>query len=185
MVNIDAPETYECHECKDTLNPDVDDCRWSSIVESWFCWSCYESDTQYASTVILVDEDVRKYYVADNFVFDEYGDDLHGTNLTIRREYKQTDGWRGYSIDGWSDVLTGWTTGGWDDPIARRKADFNEWAEGIGSGELIPPCPVAVVSDPTSNVFSTAISVLVPTDSVDVFRDWLGEDADNLNNALS
>lgn len=186
-VDIDAPETYECHECKTVINPDVDDCRWSSIEEEWYCWSCFESDTQYASTVLICrGEEPEKYYVADAFVFDQYGDDP--TKLKFSRTYTQTDGWRGFhttSIEGWESVLDGWTTGGWDDSVAMRKATFNQWAEDIASGELFPPCPVAIVSDPTSNLFSTAITVLVPKDSVDSFRDWLGEDADHLSNSLS
>lgn len=186
-VDIDAVETYKCPECETEINPDVDDCRWSPIAEEYFCWGCYESDVQYASTVVIVeDNNVRKYMVADNFIEDEYGDEPRGIEFT--RTYHSTDGWRGYhatSIDGWTDVLDGWTTGAWGDAVGNRKANFNSWAEDIIGLNVYPPCPVAIVSDPTSNVFSIAITVLVPENSVDLFRDWLGEDADYLNNALS
>lgn len=191
-IDIDSPETYECPDCKATIDPDVDDCRWSNVKDEWYCYSCFESDTQYSSTVVVVDGSSQdKYYVADAFVFDEYGDEP-SNGLTFTRTYTSTSGWRGYyttSINGpsgdWVDVLDGWTTGSWGDPIADRKARFNDWAEQIIEGELIPPCAVAIVSDPTSNVFSTAITVLVPSVSVNSFRDWLGEDADYLHNALS
>lgn len=186
-VDIDSPETYECPDCQTTINPDVDDCQWSNVKDEWYCWSCYESDTQHASTVTIVDEGVvEKFHVADAFVFDEYGEEPR--RLTLSRIYTSTDGWRGYyttSIKGWVDALNGWTTGAWGDATADRKAVFNDWAESLIEGELVPPCPIAIVSDPTSNLFSTAITVLVPATSVDTFRDWLGEEADELTNSLS
>lgn len=190
-VNIDAPETHECPECEAIIDPEDGDCQWSNIYDTYYCWSCYESDVQYASTVTVVEEGaVEKFTVADAFVFDQYGEEP--LRLRFSRAYHSTDGWRGYhetsmsdQNGAWVDVLNGWTTGAWGDSVGERKAVFNEWAENIISGELFPPCAVAIISDPTSNVFSTAITVRVPADSVDLFRDWLGEDSEQLHNSLS
>ena len=187
-MNIDAPETHECGNCKETINPEVDDCQWSPIAEEWFCWGCYESDTSDASTVTVVvgDGEPQKFYVADNFVFNQYGDEPMGFKLS--RTYTSTDVWRGYyttTIEGWVDALNGWTTSAWGDSVGERKSVFNDWMEDIISGDKFPPCQVAFVCDPTSNVFSTAITVLVPADAVDTFRDWLGEAEDDLQHSLS
>lgn len=186
-VNIDAPETHECPECEAIIDPEDGDCQWSNIYDTYYCWSCYESDVQYASTVTVVEEGaVERFTVADAFVFDQYGEEP--SRLMMSRTYHSTDDWRGYhetTISGWSKVLDGWTTVSWGDSVGERKATFNEWAENLIAGELFPPCPVAVVSDPTSNLFSTAVTVLVPADKVDIFRDWLGEEEDNLNHSLS
>ena len=79
--------------------------------------------------------------------------------------------------------MNGWTTGGWDDSIARRKQVFNQWAESVLSTELESPAPIAIVSDPTSNVFSMGISVLTPEPNR--IKEWLGEEFDSLYGALS
>jgi hypothetical protein len=44
---------------------------------------------------------------------------------------------------------------------------------------------VALVRDPTSNVFSTAISVLVADGNVATFTEWLNGDLENLRYALT
>jgi hypothetical protein len=58
--------------------------------------------------------------------------------------------------------MEGWTTGGWDDPVAQKKQIFNQWAERLLAGEIDYEMPIAIVADPTSNVFSMGISVLTP-----------------------
>ena len=183
--------TDKCIECNEVqVDPDgSDDSRWSSVKDGLVCWSCYESGQAYPSVINLVDSDeVKKIYVGDLDIHDEYGDPIDSSKLNIKREYVSTGGYRGYentTIEGWQDVLDGWTTGGWDDPIARKKADFNNWAEALLTQEIYPPCSVAIVTDPTSNVFSTAITVLVKTDNVQTFREWLADDYEDLHNSLS
>lgn len=181
-------EETKCAECGTPVDPEGgDDSRWSSVKEETVCWGCYESAQMYASVVHIVDGDeTTKIYVGDLDIHSEYGDPVF--DLDVKREYVSTDAWRGYyntTIDGWIDVLDGWTTGSWGDPIADRKANFNVWAEALLTNEIYPPCSVAIVTDPTSNVFSTAITVLVKKDDVESFRAWLADDYDNLYNALT
>jgi len=188
-VDIDALEEHLCVECKEPVDPEGnDDSRWSSVKEDYVCYSCYESDTQSCSTIHLIEGDlVVKIYVGDLDIFNEYGDPVDGS-LRIRREWVSSDTWRGYHntiIAGWVDVLSGWTTGGWGDPVADRKANFNEWAEALLTQEIYPPCSVAIVTDPTSNLFSTAITVLVKERDVKSFREWLSDEYDDLNSSLS
>jgi hypothetical protein len=117
---------------------------------------------------------------------DEYGDDMFRTNITVNREYVHSSAWRGYfntTIEGWTQVMDGWTTGGWGDPIAERKQTFNEWAESLMTGDLVPPVPVAIVADPTSNVFSMGISVLTPEPAK--LKEWINGDFETLYGALS
>jgi hypothetical protein len=185
---METTEENKCIECSETVDHDGgDDSRWSSIKEGVVCWSCYESGQSYPSVIHLIDvATTARIYVGDLDIHDEYGDTISG--LDIKREYISTDGWRGYentTIEGWVNVLDGWTTGGWDDAIGRRKADFNEWAQALIDQEIYPPCPVAIVTDPTSNVFSTAVTVLVKQDDVGSFRAWLADDYDGLHTSLS
>lgn len=152
-----------------------------------YCETCHDHDLQYASTVIVVDGGERRtYHVGDLFVEDEWCE-TDGIPYRFTRTYHRTDAWRGYhetTIDGWTELTSGWTTGGWGDPIADRKQRFNQWANDVCSGEAECPVPLAIVSDPTSNVFSTAIGVFVPTSDVDTVKEWLGESLDDLVTAL-
>jgi len=176
----------KCCECEEIVDTEGD-FGWSTVKEEYLCMGCYESDQTHASTVHIVDDGaVLKYHIGDHIRMDEYGDDMYRTNITINREYVHTGGWRGYyntTIEGWAQVMDGWTTGGWGDPIAERKQTFNEWAESLLTGELEPPVPVAIVLDPTSNVFSMGISVLTPEPNR--LKEWINGDFDALYGALS
>lgn len=176
----------KCCECEEIVDTEGDH-GWSAVKEDYLCWGCYESDQTYSSTIQLVtDGVVRKYYIGDHIRMDEFGDDLYNTNVTINREYIHSDAHRGHyetTIEGWTDIMNGWTTGSWGDPIADRKATFNDWAEALLTGELEAPAPVAIVADPTSNVFSMGISVLTPEPNL--IKEWLGEEFDSLYGALS
>jgi hypothetical protein len=183
---MSTEEENKCCDCNEPIDTDGD-FGWSYVEEDYLCTSCYESDSNHVSTVIVIDDsEPAKYYIGDHIRMNEFGDDMYGTNLTVNRTYVSTDGWRGYyetEIEGWSKVLDGWTTGGWDDEVARRKQTFNEWVESVISGDEVPPVPVAIVLDPTSNVFSTGVSVLTPFP--DRLTEWLGETQGELHKALS
>lgn len=190
-----------CIECE-TEPVDLDgndDSYWSEIKEARVCQGCHESAYQYASTLHYVKGgEASKVTITDLNITGEYGDPLgwsvpalydKSTNKDkVKREWKTTDAWRGFyntTIDGWTAVLTGWTTGGWDDFTGRRKAIFNNWGEELVNAEIIAPCAVAIVADPTSNLFSTAITVFVEDDNVETFKQWLGDDYDDLVHSLS
>lgn len=180
-------EQTTCANCHEQIDPEgADDSRWASVLDAMVCWGCYESDTSHASVLHFVEDGTTsKVYVGDLDIFNEWGDPI--THLNITRDWVSS-GYRGHyetRIEEWVDVLDGWTTGGWDDPIARRKADFNEWAESLMSGDLVAPFPIAIVADPTSNVFSMGITVLVREKDVEGFRAWLSDDYDNLYASLT
>lgn len=176
----------KCCECDEFVDSEGD-YGWSNVKEDYLCLGCRESDESSVSTVQVVDAGVtKKYYIGDHVRMTEDGDDLYNTNLTIDRTWVSSSEWRGHyetTIEGWTDVMNGWTTGGWDDPIARRKATFNQWADSVLKGDVIPPVAVAIVADPTSNVFSMGISVLTPEPTT--FKEWLDTEFDELYEALS
>lgn len=179
-----------CPDCEQTFDPDTDYLRWANLSEEWLCEPCYDSECQYVSTVVLFGPDYpdtgegpAKVYVGDRFSMNQWGDE---PDLKVSRTYHRTDAWRGYhvtKIEGWTEVgLEGWTTGGWGDPIADRKQTFNEWVESLADEP--PPVNVAVAADPTSNVFSTAVTVYVEDGKADEFDQWLNGDREALYEAL-
>lgn len=170
-------ETNTCPICDETLDENTD--RWSNVREEMVCEGCIVNEGQYSSTLWLIEPDgeVTKVYANDLEVMSEYGD--HIDEPVIRRHYTSTDAWRGYyttTVEDYVEVETGWTTGGWGDPTADRKQTFNDWAEQVIQGDEHSPVRLALTFDPTSNVFSTAVGVLVHKDDVEAFQSWLGED---------
>ena len=182
-----------CDHCEDQIDTESDVFYGSETNGGTYCRGCYESDVREASTVFLTGPDYPatsegpvQVAVGQWFIEDRWLEPF--TDLTFKRAYHSTDGWRGYietTIEGWSEILGGWTTDGWGDSTARRKQPFNEWAESLFTGEIVPPVNVAVITDPTSNVFSTAIGVFVPNEHVETFTNWLNGELDNLRYALT
>jgi hypothetical protein len=180
----------KCGTCEETFDLDTDYMQWANIAEEWLCESCYGSESQHVSTVLLYGPDYAgdgdgpdRVYVGDKFSMTKYGDD---PEIEARRTWHSTSAWRGYNvttIEGWTEVgLEGWTTGGWGDPTADRKRPFNEWVEGLK--DEAPPVNVAVAADPTSNVFSTAITVYVQESDVETFDEWINGEKEVLHDAL-
>lgn len=182
----------KCHGCEADLDLDVD-CYYDSEVDGHsYCSDCRDADFTSAAVVSVYgpgyapDSDgAVRYYVGSLFREDRYGDE---PNLTFHQKWVSTDAWRGYSvttIEGWAEVIDGWSTGDWGDGISDRKQPFREWVEGLHTGKIVPPCPVAVVVDVTSNVFSSAIGIFVPEGDMATFAEWLNGDAEVLKEALS
>jgi hypothetical protein len=169
-----SEKTITCPACGE--NASTDYAQWSSVLEKSICESCWADDFDNVGTVHLIDSDgTEKFIVGDLNITNEYGG---STTLDITRKWVSTDGWRGYhdtTIGGWVTVLRGWTTGGWDDPIAERKRVFNSFAEELMEQILFAPCEVAIITDTTSNLFSTGISVQVKPEDKDQFIQWLNE----------
>lgn len=183
----------QCTNCSDDIDTDNDVFYGSEHNGNVYCQGCHNEDLINASTVLLTGPDYEhttdgpvRIFVGDWFIEDGYGDPR--TELPINRTYVRTDGWRGYHetrIDGWTEVLGGWTTGGWGDPTSDRKQPFNVWAQDLFDGTTVPPVNVAVITDPTSNVFSTGIGVWVADEDVDVFKGWINGELDTLRYALT
>lgn len=174
--------TTKCNSCDTEFDTDTGGV-FSNITESDYCDQCYGEDIDGSSKVIFVSSaGVEQFYIGDAFRTNEYGDEYY--NESLKREYISTDAWRGHyktTIDGYTDVLSGWTTGAWGDPTADRKQLFNDLSTQLINEDLIPPCTVVLVLDPTSNLFSTTVSVLVPNGSEEIFKNWLTEEGLTIN----
>lgn len=189
----DGTQACAGDHCENRFDVDYDDCRWSPILEGWFCWSCYESWTNDTSTVVHVagPQQVTRYYVNDFEVVDESGE-LYPTDdfgKALVRGWVSSDGWRGRNattITGWHEVLGGWVTGDWGDATSNRKRAFNAWAQDVCDGHIELPVPVALIFDTTSNLFSVSTSVATATeDDAETLRAYLGETLETLERSLS
>ena len=184
---MSTPTTFtNCKQCQAEFDTESEG-QFSSVLDACVCDSCYQNDLEAPSTVFYVKAgEVTKNYIGDIVHINEYGDDI---DLEVTRQYVSTDAWRGYyttTINGWETILEGWTTGGWDDSTSARKELFNDWCSQVVE---YPPStlnyPFAIIIDATSNVFSTAITVQVPSNHVSDFREWLGEELSELSKSLS
>lgn len=180
----------KCCNCNRYLDDLVDDVHY--VGDGPMCWGCYEATFETASNVYMVTDGVVEHLlVTDYEAINDYGDEvLNGPKIS--RTWRSSSGWRGYnetSIEGWVEVpgLNGWTTGFVDETVA-RKADLNTWVQrvldgGLDEGEECP-VPLAIILDPTSNVFSTAVGVWAQENDVEAVKQWMADDYDMLSEAL-
>ena len=181
----------KCCECETEIYTETDDYGWSSTKQSELCVSCRESDEESMSTVFLFNNKITKCHIGEHVRMDSYGDEIGFTEETkdikFERIWVSTSGYRGHyetSIDGWGEVISGWTTGSWGDETSDRKAIFNEWFEQLTKEEIpLPRIPFAVVVDPTSNLFSVGVTILSP--KPDELKIWMGEYIKELQDSLS
>lgn len=156
-------------------------------MDDYLCLACRDQDESSLSIVRVIDgEKVTEFYIGDHVRMDQNGDDLHNAGITINREWISSNAHRGHyntKISGWTEVMVGWTTGNWGDSVSNRKQLFNEWVEGVLSKTIDSPVSFAIVTDPTSNLFSTGIAV--STLDVSGFNYWIDSEFPYLRDALS
>ena len=176
METLEEQETYTCNGCEAEIDRDTD---WYDfgIDGETYCDECHRCDLDTASSVIFYQPECEpvKVLVGSIFVVDgEYFEEWDGTK--IGSQWISTDGWRGYnntSIEGYTEILSGWTTG-WTDEYTSRKKHLNEWIE-----QVLPTCPipVALTYDITSNVFSLGVGISVPEGREEEFtKKWLSKE---------
>jgi hypothetical protein len=186
----------KCVDCDQDINQDNDFYEYNSAGEI-ICEGC--NDSHWESAVIVYEFDPNEdsmrrldyaYTLDKTRDVDNY-DTFEGTPICIKGAKWEGQGYRGYIAvdfnDGYEVVANGWATGSYDD--VRWKWDFNEFFENMNEGNIIAPVPVWFVFARTSNVFSTATDVVVRSNQVDTFLNWLAEEADmtreQLKTALS
>ena len=191
---LDIHEQYVCPSCEE----ESDDYVWANLEEADICTGCYEDDLQNASTIYRVRSGEAEWvrygshagYTQDGDEPDEWFTNIVKNNGSPRKWIK-TDAWRGHydsskNLDLVS-IASGWTTG-WVDETTNRKVDFNEFAEQLIKGDIDCPFTIFILVEPTSNVFSTAVDVLVREADKDRVLNWLeeaGYGVSTLQNALS
>lgn len=198
------PVASKCPACDEWFS-DVD---WSlsgmygDLTESRLCEPCYESDTTYPSTLhrFVPGEDKSEHeYVlfGDHKAYgctEDYTDEAFDWFAPLLptpwtgRKYVHTDAWRGYYdtssvLVGLKEIESGWMTGNYDDVSWKR--DSHSFLEALTEGEIVPPCVVYVLFEPTSNVFSTATTILAPEDKAAELAEWLTSGDYDLHRALS
>lgn len=188
---MDELEQFKCGDCGETVTSEdryYEDSRWSDVKGVQICYGCWESDTEHASTLVAVHSDGHnRLLLGDHVIMDaEYGDSglpdwaarflpdgWQGTT------WVSTDGWRGYGnsirqFKGIAKLADGWSTG-WVDNTVSRKHLVNDLLGELESGELVPPAPIYVLLEHTSNIFSTAIDIFVAESNLPLISEWLGE----------
>ena len=160
----------QAHSCTERLDG-AEDFHYANVSGAELCAGCYESETQYLSTVILFDpreEKPIKYLIGEHVAFDEWGDDAPSG---FQRTYHRTDPWRGYyetTVPSTIEIEAGADLWG-------ERTNVRDLAERIQeeheNGTL--PVPVYVVADLTSNVFSLAMTVRISEADEVTFRNWL------------
>jgi hypothetical protein len=195
-------EEFTCAICNETFKEGdeyFEDSQHSDFKPEVICYGCLEEDLTYPSTVVAIhSEDINK------FVFGEYvafGDYEYGVPDWFKefipadwtgRTYVQSDGWRGYydtfkTLENVTEIAEGWFTG-WIDETVTRKQTIADLLGRLEQRDLIPPVPIYVLLEPTSNVFSTATTIFTATKDIDTIKEWLdgeGFTIDNLKFALS
>lgn len=129
---------------------------------------CWSSELDAASTVwhITADREPLALSVCSHGIYDRVWLEPYTGPLVIDRRWVATSPHRGHQrtrVRGFAEVLRGWTTGNWGDATSDSKQAFNQWVADLleGGWEDLPEnLEVLVVLDPTSNVFSTAVTVL-------------------------
>jgi hypothetical protein len=181
-------QNQPCISCETIINVDEGDyCTYftnGKVIN--LCYGCDEDQLNSASNVYLVEDgEVKHFYVTDYFSCDalyrEQVEDL------FERSWVSNYG-RGHydtTIQGFQEIkdLTGWTTA-WVDETVSRKTTFNDWAGEVISGDIVPPVTLAIVLDPTSNVFSTGVSVWVKDGDIDEFAKWILAEREELAEAV-
>jgi hypothetical protein len=192
--NPAAEPIQKCTECGQEINQDHDFYDYNSKDEI-ICEGCYEHHWESAVMVYEFDpneESMRRLdyaFTLDKTRDTDNYDTFDGTPMCIKGA-KWEGNYRGYiAVDfeeGYESVANGWTTDRYDD--VKWKWNFNDFMENIINGELIPPVEVWFIFAQTSNIFSTAVDVVVRTHQSDTFLNWLADEAgltrDELQEAL-
>ena len=186
----------KCFECSETINESTDFYTFNAASEI-ICETCEHSHWQGAVRVMHYDprsEDITGYLHCYSLGQTRTAEDFEECDIPEPVEFarwKSTDAWRGYVDVQYKDkfkvVANGWATGNYDD--VKWKWDFNEFYENIQDGTLVPPVDVWFVFAQTSNVFSTAVDIVVHNHQAATFLNWLADEAgmtrSELLNALS
>ncbi|CAB4150313.1 hypothetical protein UFOVP570_22 [uncultured Caudovirales phage] len=158
---VDSPLT-KCAGCDSVIDNDGDGGRWSEISGAEFCWGCFESDMEHASTITYFrnGEKPAAVKISSNWIVDgEYYEDLKSEDTAgINREWVRTDGWRGHAVttlgDEWFEAADGLFLWGEQTEIVNLGGELQEMHK-----EGVLPFEVALVADLTSNVFAAGCSI--------------------------
>jgi hypothetical protein len=165
-------EIRNCDNCQQQIDDNGDGGRWSDLTGKEYCWACFESDMEHASTLTYLEngEDAETTKVGSLWIVEgEYYEDVPAEfAATINRSWRASDAWRGH----WTTTLSGWVEVAEGLALWGEKTDIVELGARLQEDhiEQVLPCPVMLVADLTSNVFAAGASVFVRESDVDAFR---------------
>ena len=202
----DQTVARKCDGCGDWYEYELwesGDGQWGNLDESCLCPGCVEQDagSNYGSTMhrfVPGEEKSEHEYVlfGDHMAYgatEDCMDEPFGWFLDLLptpwsgRKYVSTSGWRGHYqtadlLVGLSTVENGWMTGDYGDVPWKR--DSHAFLQALSEGDIEPPCPVYVLFEPTSNVFSMGTDILCKTEDRDALVEWLEQSEYDLHTAL-
>jgi hypothetical protein len=191
----DSTIAYLCPGCHDPVDFDTDGSVTGTSGEE-FCYPCYESEITNASGIAAIGGEFHGQVARFTEHFLVLPDDDEDwvsplfTDGTVTRTWVSTDAWRGYydstkSMTGVTSLVHGWVTGDYDDVPWKR--DTHRFAAALAEHGHDAPVTLYVLTEPTSNVFSTAADVLVADTDKDAAVQWiatLGFTVDALDRAF-
>lgn len=180
-MTLVSDHVTKCKGCEETIDHDGDGGRYSEKAGAEYCWSCFESDVEHSSTITyLVNGDSpRTVKVATHWVLDgEYYEEIPAKESDkIHREWKASSAWRGHyntTLDGWTEVREGVYLWGESTSIVELGTKLQDLHE----AELLP-CEVALIADPTSNLFAAGCSVWVRDEDLDAWNEQFSEEEES------
>jgi hypothetical protein len=182
-LDADGNPIIKCTDCEKVIDED-DGSAWSPITGEPYCYGCEQSDLEHASTLLRFDADgLTEVTFGDAFVRTEsdieipdWFNELFAYGFKVR-SYHSSNAWRGYYetdtlMVNLKSLASGWTTGMPDETVS-RKADFNELGELLNRGQEVAPAPIYFLIEPTSNIFSQAMTVLAKESDIETLTEWL------------
>ena len=175
-----------CSLCGEPIKKQDD--RMLTIKGELSCMSCYENRYEYASTCFCFSPTGNS---TEHFSRAFGNEDGEFPEPVKEEKWIRTDAWRGYTDwtlnEGFVEVCSGWVTG-MPDSSTRRKVTLADYFEKIKDRELIPPVEIWWIFGMTSNVFSTASTIVCRVEELPALQQWLEEAAgglENIENMLS
>ena len=167
-------KTIKCSGCDEKILKDGE--FFDGVNGKIYCQGCYESAWEHPSTLIEFREDGTNETIQ---FCQEFGSDEGEIPTPVKKQkWVSTDGWRGYTDwelqDGFIEVADGWVTG-YPDETVKRKVELNDIFEDLKEGRIIPPCRIYWIFGITSNVFSTASSIVIEKGNEELLEEWLNE----------
>jgi hypothetical protein len=176
-------DKFKCTSCEETYYED----DWYAYDKdgNQICEHCHLSLWESATQILTwspQDEESKKFFFVPGLgaAFNQYheeiwGEDDHEHVSVDDVVWKSTSAWRGYyEIDlsnGWKEIESGWGTDYWSD--VPWKHGLNDLVEEIMNGHVHCPVRVSVISSPTSNVFSSSVTIAIPEREEEQFVQWL------------
>lgn len=166
----------KCAICGEKFDPDGD--VFYTRDDKQTCLGCYESEWEAPSTVVRFGpqgKEVLKF--TDHFGADEDGENLEELPVPIKsQKWVSMNAWRGYTdwelLDGYVEAAEGWVTG-YPDETVQRKVELSDYYEQLCDGKIVPPCEIWWIFGVTSNIFSTASTIVVRKEDTEKLDEWL------------